>query len=120
MFVDCRREALDVVRENLAKTRLETRAQVVRMDYMAYLASCREQFDLIFLDPPYAEVFLENALNRISEIDILSHRGIIICERPIEKQLPDRFGALALTKTYRYGKTAVSLYRKESTGAEAL
>ena len=77
-------------------------------------------FDLIFLDPPYAEVFLENALNRISEIDILSHRGIIICERPIEKQLPDRFGALALTKTYRYGKTAVSLYRKESTGAEAL
>ena len=120
VFVDCRREALDVVRENLAKTRLETRAQVVRMDYMAYLASCREQFDLIFLDPPYAEVFLENALNRISEIDILSHRGIIICERPIEKQLSSRFGALTLTKTYRYGKTAVSLYRKESTGAEAL
>ena len=83
VFVDMREDACKVVRENLAKTRLETRAQVVRMDYMAYLASCREQFDLIFLDPPYAEVFLENALNRISEIDILSHRGIIICERPI-------------------------------------
>ena len=111
VFVDCRREALDVVRENLTKTRLDGRAQVVRMDYMAYLASCRERFDLIFLDPPYAEIFLENALNRISQIDILSHRGIIICERPLEKQLSERFGALALTKTYRYGKTAVSLYR---------
>ena len=95
VFVDCRRDALDVVRENLAKTRLETRAQVVRMDYMAYLASCREQFDLIFLDPPYAEKSLETAIQRLSEIDILSDGGIIITERPKEKPLDGAFSGLA-------------------------
>ena len=120
VFVDARPDAAALVQENLRRAKLESAARVVRSDAFAFLSACRAKFDLILLDPPYAGQILENALTRISEIDILSHRGIIICERPIEKQLPDRFGALALTKTYRYGKTAVSLYRKESTGAEAL
>ena len=60
VFVDMREDACKVVRENLAKTRLEQNARVVRADYLSYLASARETFDLIFLDPPYAEVFLEN------------------------------------------------------------
>ena len=69
VFVDARRDACQVVRENLAKTRLAERAQVVQMDYLSYLGAGRGRFDLVFLDPPYAEVFLENALKRISEID---------------------------------------------------
>ena len=91
VFVDARRDACQVVRENLSKTRLAERAQVVQMDYLSYLGAGRGRFDLMFLDPPYAEVFLENALKRISEIDILTDSGIIICERPVEKALADDF-----------------------------
>ena len=86
--VDMRDDACKVVRENLAKTRLEGLGKVVRSDYLSYLHSCRETFDLIFLDPPYAEVFLENSLKTISQIDILSDSGIIITERPFGKELP--------------------------------
>ena len=90
VFVDMRQDACAVVRSNLEKTRLTTNAQVLRSDYLSYLSHCRETFDLIFLDPPYAEIFLENALKSISEIDILSECGILICERPAEKALPAR------------------------------
>ena len=100
------------MRENLTKTRLSDRAQLVQSDYLSYLARCRETFDLIFLDPPYAEVFLETALKKISEIDILSDSGIIICERPAEKQLSGVFSGLLHDRDYRYGKAAVTLYRK--------
>ncbi len=112
VFIDASREACSVIRENLAKTRLAGRAQLVQSDYLGYLARCRETFDLVFLDPPYAEVFLETALKKISEIDILSDSGIIICERPVQKQLPGDVPGLLHYRDYRYGKTAVTLYRK--------
>ena len=113
VFVDMREDACKVVRENLAKTRLEQNARVVRADYLSYLASARKTFDLIFLDPPYAEVFLENSLKRISEIDILSDSGIIITERPYAKELPAEIPGLLRYRDYRYGKAAVTIYRKE-------
>ena len=112
VFVDTRRDACDVVRGNLEKTRLLERAKIVRSDYQTYLKTCRETFDLIFLDPPYAEKFLENALLLISEIDILSDSGIIICERPAEKRLPDAVGALSRDREYQYGRAAVTIFRR--------
>ena len=112
VFVDMRRDACDIVRENLTKTRLLERAQIVRSDFQTYLKTCRQTFDLVFLDPPYAEKFLENAMFLISEIDILSDSGIIICEHPVEKQLPETFGRLRRERAYHYGRAAVALYRK--------
>ena len=57
---------------------------------------CKRRFRLIFLDPPYAEKYLENSLKRISEIDILAEGGIIITERPKEKPLDGAFSGGAL------------------------
>ena len=59
VFVDAREDACKLIRENLKRTRLQEDARVVRSDYLDYLSRCREQYDIIFLDPPYAEVFLE-------------------------------------------------------------
>ena len=112
VFVDGWKDACQLVRENLRLTRLSDKAKVVNSDYLSYLQSCREKFDIVFLDPPYAEIFLENALNKISEIDILSDRGIIICERPSEKQLDLEISGLQRCKDYRYGKTWVTVFRK--------
>lgn len=112
VFVDERREACRLVEENLKITGFSQKAKVVQSDYLTYLDRCKETFDFIFLDPPYAEVFLENALKRISEIDILSDCGIIICERPAEKQLELEIPAFQRSKDYRYGKTCVTIYRK--------
>ena len=120
VFVDMRQDACAVVRSNLEKTRLTPNAQVLRSDYLSYLSHCRETFDLIFLDPPYAEIFLANALKYISEIDILSECGILICERPAEKTLPAQIGCLHVSREYRYGRVAVSLYRKNNDLEQSL
>jgi len=119
VFVDERADAVKLVQENLRRTRLEGLAQVIRSDYLAYLASARGPFDVIFLDPPYAEKFLENSLRKISEIDILSRGGIIICERPTEKASLRPIPGYSCSKDYRYGKTFLTVFRKEES-AEAL
>ena len=100
VFVDQREDACRLIKENLRRTRLEADGKVVRADYMDYLRRSREKFDIIFLDPPYAEVFLENALKCITEIDILQSGGIIVAERPLGKELPWEFDGYTRSRDY--------------------
>lgn len=113
VFVDAREDACKLIRENLTRTKLQSTAQVVRSDYMDYLNRCREQFSIIFLDPPYAEEYLEKSLKRITEIDILQSGGIIVTERPLGKDLPWDFDGFQRSKDYKYGKTLLTIYRKD-------
>lgn len=114
-FVDNRTEAAKLIKENIRKTKFQDQSTVFVGDYATFLQTSRQRFDLIFLDPPYAESFLENALKRISTIDIVKDGGIIICERPVEKELSQELSGFERSKDYRYGKTIITLYRK--TGA---
>ena len=113
VFVDAGADACRLIQENLKRTKLDGQGRVVRGDYMEYLNKCRETFDIILLDPPYGEVFLENALKRITEIDILETNGIIVTERPLGKELPWEFNGYTRSRDYKYGKTLLTIYRKE-------
>ena len=116
VFVDHRQDAAAPVHENLRRTHFEDRGEVVCADFTQYLARCRRKFRLIFLDPPYAEKSLETAIQRLSEIDILSDGGIIITERTLGKTLAEEFPGLTRSKDYHYGKTTITLLRKTGAG----
>ena len=113
VFVDASDDAYKLIRENLKRTKLAGSAKVIRSDYLQFLKTCKETFDIIFLDPPYAEVFLENALKMITEIDILQSGGIIVTERPLGKELPFEFPGYSRSKDYKYSKTILTIYRKD-------
>ena len=115
VFVDLQESACRLVKENLRRTKLADRAQVIRAEYREYLRSCHKKFGIIFLDPPYSDEFLENSLNLITEIDILQSGGIIVAERPLGKELPAEFSGYSRSKDYKYGKVLLTLYRKEVT-----
>ena len=87
---------------------------MIRSDYLTFLKNTKETFDIILLDPPYAEVFLENSLKMISEIDILQTNGIIVTERPVEKVLSVDIPGFSRSRDYKYGSTMLTVYRKES------
>ena len=113
VFVDAADAPCKLIKENLRRAKMEGQGRVVRSDYLQFLSHCSENFDIIFLDPPYAEVFLENAIKKISEIDILQSGGIIVAERPVEKVLNLEIDGFSRSKDYKYGKTLITLYRKD-------
>ena len=119
VFVDHQQKACELIKENLRRTKFTAQASVVRGDYLEYLKRTKEKFDIILLDPPYAEIFLENALNCIAEIDILRDNGIIVTERPLEKALDVQMPGFTRSRDYKYGKTLITLYRRQSEGEEA-
>ena len=112
VFVERRRDALQVIRENLEACGMTDKARVVNGDAMSYLKS-GEKFDLIFLDPPYASGLLEQALEEIVRFDICRRHGIIVAESAADKTLPPLAGPYALYREYRYGKIKLTLYRRD-------
>lgn len=113
VFVDQRRDAAALTRDNLKLTDLSDKGRVVNGEAVSFLAASKEKFDIIFLDPPYAADLWEPALEAISRFDILLNHGIIVCESPLEKEMPAMDPPYYLHRTYRYGKIKVTTYHRE-------
>ncbi len=111
VFVDADKNAVRIVKENLAKTKLDSLATVVQTDSIAFLSMTDRIFDIAFLDPPYERGLLQKALAKMDSL--ISDGGAVICEHPFKEELEDSYGSLIKTKEYKYSKTAVTVYRKE-------
>ena len=113
-FVDSAPAAMKIVRKNVSVCGFEDRAAFHGQDFAAFLGRCRERYGLIFLDPPYASGNLERALEQITAIDIAAGNGIIVCESPADRELPELAEPYEKGKEYRYGKIKFTLYRRRA------
>lgn len=111
VFVDADKNAIRIIKENLAKTKLDSSATVVQTDSIAFLSMTDKVFDIAFLDPPYETGLLQKALSKIG--NRIAEGGAVICEHPFKEELEDEYGGLVRVKDYKYSKTAVTVYRKE-------
>ena len=111
-FVDMRKEAAALIRENLRLAGLSERSRVVQGDALSFLSSCGEKFDVILLDPPYHTELLEKSVKRITEFDILREHGIMICESAAERELPVLPPPYERGREYRYGKIRLTVCRR--------
>jgi len=115
VFIDNRRESIAVVNKNVEKTGFKAQSKVEQSDYMGYLKRCTPgSFGLIFLDPPYGNGMMQRALNTIFNRDLLAEGGLIVCEGEREDKMPDAVAPYVKGREYFYGKTKVTLYRKQA------
>ena len=78
-FVDSNYKAIKVINNNINNIGINN-TKVLNMDYKKAIQTLDSKYDLIFLDPPYKTNYIEEAIKLITEYDILSDNGIIICE----------------------------------------
>ena len=108
-FVDQNAEAVAVIKENVAGARLSAGAQILCEEAVAFLTQSKEQYQLVFLDPPYQSGLLKKALELLPAH--LAPGAIIACETDDRTTLPEEVGACRLSRTYRYGKICLWVYR---------
>lgn len=113
VFVEQRRDAAALIRENLALTGLGGRAQVIQADALAFLDRAPGRFGVILLDPPYRQGLLEASLEKIVRIDILAPHGIMTAEHPAESPPPPVDGPYRHHRTYRYGRIGLTVFRRD-------
>jgi 16S rRNA (guanine966-N2)-methyltransferase len=89
LFIDTDRLAIRTVRENLAHTRLEERAEVLRTDAFSYLRHPHpEAFEYIFVAPPqYKGMWKETLLLLDANPGHLHPDGIVVVQiDPVERE----------------------------------
>ena len=91
VLVDEARSSVDIIRQNLVFTKLNDKAEVMQSDVFTAIRTIGKQgrkFDIIFMDPPYAEGFYEPVLKEIKKADILSEDGYVVAEAAKGYTLP--------------------------------
>jgi len=115
-FVDDNSLRISIIKELIEKFGFKDRAKVVKDRASNFIKKSESVFDIIFVDPPYASGELDMVLPLIDERSILGDNGIVIAEHSSKKKLISEIGSLRLIKTYKYGDTSLTLYRKEAIG----
>lgn len=110
-FIENNRQAVKVVEGNLSHCKLNDYARVVFGDALSFLMR-GESFDIVFLDPPYNKGLTEQCLNTL--VKSMPDSGIIACETSANEVLPEKIDSWSVDRSRRYGKTKLTLYRKES------
>ena len=114
IFVDQNFKAVKVIKANLNQLDLMSQAEVYKNNAdraLKALAKREIQFDIIFLDPPYKGL-IDEAIERISEFNLLKENGIIVCEFSNHEDI--QYEPFQLIKRYHYGLTDTLLLEKEN------
>lgn len=116
IFVEKDGGAARVLAGNLQRTHLDGVGRVVRRDVVAWLmdpagAAADGPFDLVLLDPPYADsAALERALDLVGAHT--SADGVVVAKHFWRDAPPSTMGLLASVRERRFGETALTFYRR--------
>lgn len=113
-FLDKSQQAVKTISENLAKTRLNAQAEVLRTDAFSYLSDPQElDFDLIYVAPPQYKLMWQKAMHMIDDNPRLLHDDgqVIVQINPIEWE-EVRLNSLTVFDTRKYGDTLLVFFEK--------
>ena len=115
VFLDENREAVNIVMRNCKTCGVFDRSRVNVGEAARYLSACREQFDVVLLDPPFRGGTLEKILPGVEKC--VAPGGIVLCESETGLVLPAEVGGMTLKKQYKYGKVLLWKYGKPRQSA---
>ncbi len=120
VLVEKQLRAADIIKANLAHTRLQANARVVKADVFKYLAGQAEPFDLIYVAPPqYQDLWLKTLLALDANSGWLAPDGQIVVQIfPKEHRLVE-LATLQLADQRKYGSTLICFYTaRDRAGSE--
>lgn len=110
-FNDISRESLSVLKKNIAAVREGDRCTVTNLNFTDCLKATDKKYDIIFIDPPYAEEFGRAALEIISARGLLTEDGVAVYER--DRTFDGGVAGLEKTDERKYGKTYLTFFMRE-------
>lgn len=90
VFVENNSKAIKCINENLEFTKLKTDARVMHMsvnDALDKLEQSGEHFDIVFMDPPYNNLYEKDVLIFLSKSALIDKCSVIIVEASNETEL---------------------------------
>ena len=90
VFVENNRKAVQVIQENLDHTHLSDNAEVMPANAVTAIHTLglrREQFDIVYIDPPYSKGYEQPVLEALAQSGIVTEDTQVIIEADIHNRL---------------------------------
>lgn len=110
ILVERDRKAQAIVAENIQMTKEVGKFQLLKMDAERALEQVSGEFDLIFLDPPYAKEQIVADIEKMAERELFSEDVMVVCETDKAVELPEEIACLGIWKEKIYGISKVTVY----------
>lgn len=109
-FVEQNPAACAVIRDNLASTRFTDRAAVHQTTVQSFLSRPLEPYDLVVMDPPYADPHILETMERVAESGAVAEGTILALGHWPRLELPEEIGPLRQIRRRCHGDSCFSIY----------
>jgi 16S rRNA (guanine(966)-N(2))-methyltransferase RsmD len=113
-FVDQRKSCCEVIRANLEKVGGLDRAHVYWCSVNKAIGFLSNSYDIIFMDPPYADVSVNGSLGALARSNLPGENCTVVLCHANRLSPKSDYDKVHLIEQRRYGDTFVSIYQKES------
>jgi 16S rRNA (guanine(966)-N(2))-methyltransferase RsmD len=118
VFVEKDRRAAALIEENLRRCGVANGYAIIRADFgRLQRPEGPRPFDVILLDPPYAEPDLDAVLARADQWLVTD--GVLVLEHARRRPAPHAAGGLACTRVVHSGDSALSFYQRSAADPPA-
>jgi len=122
VWVENNRQSQDLIYANLKKCSFENNDEselsyfaweLLKMDVLQALPILEKKslkFDVIYIDPPFADNLYEKCLTGLSKSQLLKKESIVVAEHHNKNVLQEVYGKLSLNDQRQSGDTSLSFY----------
>jgi 16S rRNA (guanine966-N2)-methyltransferase len=113
-FVESEPKCCDIIKENLEKTKLASQAKVYCRDAFKALTILDKEYNIILLDPPYANANTGELIMRLAQSKLTGDKTTVVVTHSSRIPLEQSYANLKMVKEQRHGDSCVSFYQKEA------
>lgn len=117
VFCESDRKTLKILESNIRGCGAEDRSEIRGRDFRSALSGMADDrsgktvFDVVILDPPYAETgYYEETMDLLQEYGLIDEGSVVVAEHLYDNKLSDNYGALRRIKEKHYGSIGVDVF----------
>ena len=111
-LVDNSKEAIDIINKNINDIKVDN-AIVIKDDYMnalKYFKNNNIVFDIVFLDPPYKDDYIDISIRFLLDNNMIKKNSIIVCE--FENNIKTDYEELEIKKEKKFGYKKIVIFKR--------
>jgi len=111
-FVDASSQSINILKKNLENLNLKSKSTILRMDGLRALNKLKQNFQMIFADPPYLKGFVQRIIDSVVQSEVLEKNGVLILEHHKKETFIFPEEKLVALKQKKFGDTVISFFLK--------
>jgi 16S rRNA (guanine966-N2)-methyltransferase len=116
-FVEKNKHLVEVIKKNIQKCCLDKNCRIIAGDIefgLRDLFRKKNEFDIIFADPPYCQDLVEEPLKSLSKYNVLKEDGVIVIQHSIKENITELVDDnIYQTDQRKYGDNALTFFKME-------